>query len=264
MFRPNFSYLSEVYESCLTRYLENPKYRGNYRLALTNTSNGRKILPSEEVDVYVALYGAHHFYKLNSAFDALDLSNFVGKNIEIFSYGCDPATETCVLIDYLMSKQINLSIKRITLIEPSHISLGRGEQYVKSTLLNPHTGVTIRTINKTLEQLNAYDVNSQSGVVKLHLFSNILDVEQVDLSSLARLIQESHIGANYFICVSPNFSSAQQRIDTFYQIINRLFLTSNISNTAQSVMGRVWLMRTGCFVERQVDRYQRICMAYTN
>jgi hypothetical protein len=84
LFRPTFNYLIDVYEDCLIRYLDNPKYRGNLKLALANTSNGRKILTNdEEVDVYIALYGAHHYYKLHSAFETLDISKFRGKKIEI-------------------------------------------------------------------------------------------------------------------------------------------------------------------------------------
>lgn len=82
LFRPTFNYLSKVYEGCLERYLNNPKYQENHRLAFATTNNGRKILTNdEEVDVYIALYGAHHFYKLHGAFDTLNISNFVGKNL---------------------------------------------------------------------------------------------------------------------------------------------------------------------------------------
>lgn len=265
LFRPTFSYLSDVYENCLIRYLDNPRYRGNLKLALANTSNGRKILTNdEEVDVYIALYGAHHYYKLHSAFDALALSNFIGKHLEIFTYGCGPATETCVLIDYLISKNIDLAIKRITLIEPSFSSLQRGEQYVKSTFITSYRGLEIKIINKTLEFLDTNDVNSKTETVKLHIFSNILDVEQVDLKSLAVLIKNSQKGANYFICVSPNFSSAKQRLDKFYHLMSELFQISNISVNAECVKGRLWLMTQGRFVDRQIDRYQRIFMTYAN
>jgi ribosomal protein S6 len=265
VFKPTFNYFSEVYEDCLGRYLRNPKYTANLGLALTTISNGRKILTNdEEVDVYIALYGAHHYYKLNSAFDAVELSRFEGKSLEVFSYGCGPATDTCVLINYLISKTINLCIERITLIEPSSISLQRGERYVRSALVNSQTGLEIKIINKTLEILNSNDAIPQPETVKLHIFSNILDVEQVDLKRLATFIKKSQKGANYFICVSPNFSSAKQRIDIFYSIMSELFQITNISLTDESVLGRVWLMKAGGFVTRQVDRYQRIFMTYAN
>lgn len=265
LFKPTFNYLSEVYEDCLGRYLRNPRYKGNYSFALDSISNGRKILTTaEEVDVYIALYGTHHYYKLNSAFDAVDLSRFEGKRLEFFSYGCGPATDTCVLINYLASKRINLCIERITLIEPSFISLQRGEKYVRSAIVNSQKVLEIGIINKTLEQLDVNDIQSQSETVKLHVFSNILDVEKVDLNGLSTFLNKSQKGANYFICVSPNFSLAKQRIDRFHSIMSELVQVSNISISNESVLGRVWLMKTGGFVNRQVDRYQRIFMAYVS
>ncbi len=108
------------------------------------------------------------------------------------------------------------------------------------------------------------DVTSKIDTVKLHIFSNILDVAQVDLNSLAVLLKNSQKGANYFICVSPNFSSAKQRIDKFYHLMSELFQLSNISVNAECVKGRLWLMTQGCFVDRQIDRYQRIFMTYAS
>ena len=264
MFKPTFNYLIEVYGDCLGRYLKNPKYQQNFVLALSNISNGKKILTTdEEVDVYIALYGAHHYYKLNSAFDAVDLSKFEGKSLEIFSYGCGAATDTCTLIHYLMSNTINLCLERITLIEPSSISLQRGERYVRSALVNPQRGLEIRTINKTLENLYIHDATSESDNVKIHIFSNILDVE-INLNRLAAFLKKSQKQANYFICVSPNYSSARQRIDRFYSIMSELFHVKNISVTDESVLGRVWLMKAESFVNRQIDRYQRIFMTYAS
>lgn len=115
-----------------------------------------------------------------------------------------------------------------------------------------------------MEELNTNDVNSQSETVKLHIFSNILDVEQVNLNSLARLLKKSQKGSNYFICVSPSSYSAKQRIDKFYYIMSELFQVSNISANTECVSGRLWLMTQGRFVDKQVDRYQRIFMTYAS
>ena len=208
LFRPTFNYLEEVYQDCLRRYRNNPKYNVDYPGASNDINKGRKILESdEEVDTYIALYGAHHYYKLISAFDALDLSKFTGKSFDILSYGCGPATDTCVLINYLVSNQINLSIESLTLIEPSITSLQRGMQYVQSAMIKRQADLKIKKINKALEELEVSDISSQPQTVKLHVFSNILDLEQINLDKLAMLLKNSQKGANYFICVSPNFST---------------------------------------------------------
>ncbi len=81
--------------------------------------------------------------------------------------------------------------------------------------------------------MNTNDVNSKTEAVKIHIFSNILDIEIVDLNRLASLLKNSQTGANYFICISPNFSSAKQRIDKFYHLMSELFQLSNISVNAE-------------------------------
>lgn len=259
LFRPTFNYFEEIYTHCLRKYHNNPKY-SDYRRALADTSNGRKILQhDEEVDTYIALYGAQHYHKLNSAYDTLDLSRFEGKTLEIFSYGCGPATDTCVLISYSISKQINLNIQCITLIEPSYVSLNQGERYVQSTLTHNQTGLKIRKINKTLEYLDISDISSQPQNAKLHIFSNILDIEQINLAQLANLLKDSQKGANYFICISPKLYNGKARIDQFCSIMSGLFNISHISVIDEGVRGRVWRMKEGGFVDNQyIDRYQRI------
>jgi hypothetical protein len=112
----------------LERYLRNSKNVGD---ALNSINNGRKILESdEEVDTYIAFYGAQHYYKLMEAFDAIDMSKFCDRELEIFSYGCGAATDICSLISYCRSKQIKLPFKNLTLIEPSRIALQRGIEYI--------------------------------------------------------------------------------------------------------------------------------------
>lgn len=106
------------------------------------------------------------------------------------------------------------------------------------------------------------DTSSQTETVKLLIFSNILDIEQVNLNNLAILIKNSQKGANYFICVSPNFSTAKQRIEKFSCIMSQLFQVSNISIDGDSIMGRLWITKAGGFVNKPVYRYQRIFMPY--
>lgn len=252
-----FDYLTVVYQECLDNHLKNPKYQ-NLSTTLSDISNGTKILENDgQVDAYIALYGAQHYYKLVSAFDNLELSNFIGKSLEFISYGCGPATDTCVLKSYLTSKQINLDIKSVTLIEPSLASLKRGKEYVQSAF-------KIREVNKTINELNINDIASQPDTVKLHVFSNILDIKDIDLERLANLLKESQKGANYFVCISPTRYN-EKRIDNFYDIMSNLFEISDISITDETIKGRVYHMKQGGFNNSYpIDRYERIFFTYAN
>lgn len=261
LFKSTFNYLEQVYTNCLKEHISR---NINLRQTLADIDNGIKILDNnEQVDAYIALYGAQHYYKLVSAFDTLDLSKFVGKTLEIFSYGCGPATDTCVLIKYLMSRSINLDIAGVTLIEPSVVSLNRGKNYVESALIDKHTPLKINLVNKKINNLNVSDITSQLQTVKLHIFSNILDITEIDLQMLAVLLKKSQRGSNYFLCISPQRYGGKDRINDFHTIMSEMFQISDISRTNVNLRGKVWSMKLGQYDNNYyIDRYQRIFMTY--
>ena len=261
LFRHTYNYLQEVYINCLREHIYRNK---NLRQTLADIDNGIKILDNnEQVDAYIALYGAQHYYKLVNAFDTLDLSKFIGKTLEIFSYGCGPATDTCVLINYLMSRSINLDIESVTLIEPSIVSLNRGKNYVESALIHERTALKIRKVNKELNELNVNDVKSQLQTIKIHVFSNILDIKDINLRQLSNLLKTSQRGSNYFLCVSPQRYGGKVRINDFHTIMSEIFQISDISIADSNLRGKVWSMKLGKYDNNYyIDRYQRVFLTY--
>jgi hypothetical protein len=256
--KPNFDYIKDVYEVCLERYRQNPQSISN---ALNSINNGRKILISdEEVDTYIAFYGAHHYYKLVEAFDALDMSRFRDQQLEIFSYGCGAATDTCSLISYCRPKQINLPFKKLTLIEPSQFALERGVEYIHQALSpEEFDKIEIRKKYKTLDKLEKNDIDSESENLKLHVFSNILDIEEINLQNLTSLIEKTQKGDNYFICINPNNPESQARINSFYEKLSDLFELSDINTNEQDITGKnIWMMKVNKYENRSIPRYHRI------
>jgi hypothetical protein len=238
---PSFDYIKDVYEPCLEQYLKNPQNLPN---ALNSINNGRKILEfNEEVDTYIAFYGAQHYYKLVEAFDALNMSTFCDRELEIFSYGCGAATDICSLISYCCSKQINLYLEKITLIEPSEVALERGVSYIKPALsFQKLNTIYINKIYRTIIHLKANDIYSNPEALKLHIFSNILDIETIDLKTLSSLIQNTQLGTNYFICISPKKYNGRKRIDAFYQEMSRIFNLLHISTKDVDLERKIWLI----------------------
>jgi hypothetical protein len=259
--KPSFDYIKNVYEPCLERYLKNPQ---TIRNAINSINNGRKILQSnEEVDTYIAFYGAQHYYKLVEAFDALDISRFCDRELEIISYGCGAATDTCSLISYCRSKQINLLFKNLTLIEPSRIALERGIEYLNAAISNEeYKQIKINLVNKYLDNLEKKDIYSECKALKIHIFSNILDLDVINLNDLASIIKNTQSGINYFICISPKKYGGQQRIDDFYQEIFKLIQRASISNIDTNntdFKQTIWSMKENCYTDNFIiDRYHKI------
>ncbi len=261
---PDFNYIKDVYEVCLKKYLANPKTVSS---ALRLIDHGRKILQyNEEVDTYIAFYGAQHYYKLIEAFNALDMSIFCDQKLEIISYGCGAATDACSLISYCRSKQINLPFNALILIEPSQIALERGIQYINQALyLEESKNIKINKVNKSLGSLEENDIFSNSKIAKLHVFSNILDLQEINLQKLVSLLKNTQVETNYFICISPKNYNGNQRIDTFYQNMSSAFNLSTISTNNFNFKQRVWSMKNNRYIDDySIDRYHKIFKAEIN
>ena len=262
LLKDDFNYIRDIYEACLNKYLQESQNLSN---ALKSIDNGRKILNSDkEVDTYISLYGAHHYYKLVEAFDALNLERFSNSYIETISYGCGAATDTCSLISYCHSNNISLSINKITLIEPSLIALERGIKYIQKSLsYEVFNQLSVKKVCKLIEQLEDKDLISNPETIKIHIFSNVLDISSINLQSLVSIIYNTQKGSNYFVCINPKNSESITRIDSFYNILSKFFKLSDIDVNDKDILGRsFWMMKYNRYTESSpIYRYHRIFKA---
>lgn len=75
------------------------------------------------------------------------------------------------------------------------------------------SNISVTTTTKVFDELKQEDF-FPSSTIKLHLFSNILDVDSFDLARFIHLFQQSFSGTNYFVCVGPYYSN-NRRVDEF-------------------------------------------------
>lgn len=172
---------------------------------------GKGILDDEaHMNMYLRSYGLMHKAKLDTAFKCLPQSeNIFGEEIEIYDWGCGQGVASICLLDYLLTHNIKYSIRHIHLIDPSKSSVNRAVKVI------PHFDpcIQIKATTKVFDELDTDDF-TKSNVRKLHLFSNILDVESFDLASFINLFQKCFNGSNFFLCVGP-FYSNNRRVDEF-------------------------------------------------
>ena len=126
-----------------------------------------------------------HKAKLDAAFSCLpDIQKIFSDNLEIYDWGCGQGTATICLLDYLNKKGVSYSISQINLIEPSIQASTRAEEVISCF----DNSIKIKTINKVFDDLNEDDF-SKSNSHKIHLFSNILDVDAFDLAQFTVLLR---------------------------------------------------------------------------
>ena len=116
-------------------------------------------------------------------------------------------------------------ISEIYLIEPSKVCLNKALNNIN--LQSPFTPVNF--INSKLEDVNYEDLATKSNTV-LHLFSNIIDIPEVNYDNVINFLNNDTEHTNIVVCVSPFYqeSGRGKRIPQFgdaltrYKLIHKL------------------------------------------
>ncbi|QXP79823.1 MULTISPECIES: hypothetical protein [Winogradskyella] len=168
---------------------------------------GTAILESEnQLLAYMYAHGKKHIAKLKDAFKGINITEL--KNINLIDWGCGQGIASKMFIDTFGINMVN----SVTLIEPSECALKRAALHINNDVTN------IKTINKGFDELNISDLKGKSipETENVHLFSNVIDMDFFNLSSLINNIQKSFSGIQYIVLSSPYIDVAKtERINLF-------------------------------------------------
>lgn len=189
---------------------------------------GVKILTEEkQLYSYLYSYGKMHHSKMTSSFAYIPNQLF-NYDLNIIDWGCGQGLASVSFIDYF---NVNINqVKNITLIEPSELALKRASLHIKRF----DKTIDVSTINKDLDSLSTADFENNSNV-KVHLFSNILDIDLFSLTQLIELVKMTFKGENYFVCASPYVNPLKtSRLDSFV----KSFSTNSNFNSIKEINNR--------------------------
>lgn len=168
----------------------------------------------EHLNAYLRSFGNMHQAKLKTAFRSYpDFGQIVASGVEIYDWGCGQGLATICLLDFLKTQNVVPQIKKVTLVEPSVPAVKRAKDIINCI----NDGIDICIVNKVFDSLEETDFVSTS-TPKIHLFSNILDVDFFDLPQFISLFQRVFSGQNHFLCVGPYYSNSR-RVDDFLAAI---------------------------------------------
>ena len=171
---------------------------------------GKGILDDDDhLNMYLHSFGKMHKAKLDAAFNNLPDADIFGEEVEIYDWGCGQGTATICMLDYLAEKHISPQIQQMYLIDPSEAAVERASQVIQCF----DASYRINKITKDFDGLTTEDFKKNS-IRKVHLFSNILDVEAFDLAQFIHLFQQLFGSDNYFVCIGPYYSN-NKRVDEF-------------------------------------------------
>jgi hypothetical protein len=137
-------------------------------------------------------------------YDALEqfIEQLSGKEIAVIDWGCDQGIASMLVLDYIREKQINVSVKNVTLIDDDVQTLGRAMAQVEA--LKEKT-VVIEAIDANSSSLQERIQTLKAPI--LHLFAN--DTIPTDLANI-------RLGSGYVVCLS---SQSAKNVDNIYNAI---------------------------------------------
>ena len=172
---------------------------------------GTAVLDSHEhLCQYMFSFGNMHQAKLRDAFKHLPIEVFT-EGFEIVDWGCGQAMGTINLFDHLQENNIPNKVNRVLLIEPSAKALERAMVHTNAYLKDPKI---VTGIGSYFEAISQEQIASTSGLPVIHIFSNILDVAQIELKHLATLVDSTVVSDNYMVAVGPLYPY-NKRMDAF-------------------------------------------------
>lgn len=189
---------------------------------------GVTVLQEEsQLYAYMNSYGSAHYAKMLSSLEKIPFDHIKG-TVEIIDWGCGQAIATMVYLEYLQNKHISINSYSVTLIDPSLICLKRAALHTKHF----NNSIEINTVWKDIDAVEAEDLPSNRDTTKIHLFSNILDVDEFSILNLIGLIESSQTGTNYFVCVSPFITDSKaDRVDSFKRHFESKYNTYKLLGT---------------------------------
>lgn len=172
-----------------------------------DTGRGVKILTTEEeLRSYMRRFGNMHNAKLNSAFEFLQ--GRIDSPVNLYDWGCGQALASMAFMDNFGTK----NVKSVILIEPSIKSIMRASLHLRCY----EPKLPIKTIAKKFNELVPDDFPQRKADVNVHLFSNVLDMDDYDQLGFFDMVDESLSDVNYFVCVSPYIDDVKtDRVDQF-------------------------------------------------
>lgn len=194
------------------RRMVDPTFDKLYEISWRNLSEENRITPwvglnhglklletDDELARYILAYGRMHKEKMDKAFASTPtLQEIFSRPLTIIDWGCGQALATICLLDYLKEINVVPMIKDIVLIEPSRHALARAVAHI-----NQYGYTRINYINKYINDVSTHDFPQIGNGLTIHLFSNVLDIESVNIEQLHSLIEQTIHSEQLFFCVGP-------------------------------------------------------------
>ena len=190
------------------------------RSAWSRSGRGVAIYAHEsQLDEYLFLYGEMHIAKMRRFLPAVPFGEMGGR-VALVDWGCGQGLASACALDGMRGMRSSPTVEAVRLIEISDVARARAERVVGryGEVRN------LKAYPWELEALAGSGLDLPAGVPVVHLFSNILDVEAIDLKRLAEVFLKLTAGhVSYVLSVSPKTPLKRaSRLKAFFGLVSGL------------------------------------------
>ena len=187
------------------------------RVAYRNTNRGVTVLEDEHsLNSYLVAYGEMHRAKLMKLIPTIPIPELLATGVSIIDWGCGQGVGTAVLLDYLAGR---VPVRCIRLLEVSNAARNRAKHIARAYCRNGVTDICdVPWIIGV--PLACRDFRLPRKIPIIHLFSNILDVDGLDLENVAAVLNQTReFGMGYVISVGPK-KPGSEKIEILRKMLN--------------------------------------------
>lgn len=172
---------------------------------------GKALLETDgQACAYIVAYGQAHKDKVEKAFENFPFQ-VLQQGYEIVDWACGQGLASVCFLDLIRRQGRINAPRKVTLIEPSTFTLGRANVNVSQAYSGYKTKIETKCAYLPAdgdidgEVIERIDVSSP---ICIHFFSNILDIETVNLKGLASVLGNAP-GIHFIMCMGPTVNASR-------------------------------------------------------
>lgn len=211
---------------------------------------GINLLASDvALNCYMSAYGDMHVTKCRAAMMNFPFNDIQG-SIEIVDWGCGQGIGSATIIEVLRQRNLLQWLRKVTLIEPSRSAIERANDNIR-TLTHDTVEIDVKNLFLPANGIAEGETLSPIGYRYnnvIHIFSNILDVTNIDLGAVARMVASAH-GKHFVLCIGPK-NGAAYRLEKFCSVFGEQNYFSQIDSVRYARTKRTahpYTCMTRCF-----------------
>lgn len=202
---PELSF-DDILQICIERL---PVQYRNVPWLYPGLDRGKALLETDgQACAYIVAYGQAHKDKVEKAFENFPFQ-VLQQGYEIMDWACGQGLASVCFLDLIRRQGRINAPRKVSLIEPSTFTLERANANVRQAYSDYKTKIETKCAYLPAdgeidgEVIERIDVSSP---VCIHFFSNILDIEAVDLKGLARVLGDAP-GIHFIMCMGPTVNA---------------------------------------------------------